>query len=63
MMFKRKLFDMYYRRTCFLILLLLINAVVKAQNPDFRKMTAEERTAYMANMREASENDWLSGFS
>jgi len=59
MMFKFKLFDMYYHKTYFLILLLLINTAVKAQNPDFRKMTAEERTAYMAKIREASENDWF----
>src|ERR1035437_4897297 len=54
-----KLLNMFHCITCFLIFLLLINAAVKAQNPDFSKMTAEERTAYMAKMHEASENDWF----
>jgi len=35
-----------------------MNNVSEAQNTDFRKMTAEERTAYMSKMRDASEKDW-----
>ena len=41
------------------IIFLLFYSAVEAQNPDFGKMTAAERTSYMAKIRAASENDWF----
>jgi len=43
-----------------LVLILTSLAIfdLKAQNPDFRKMTEKERNALMLGLREASEKDW-----
>ena len=58
MTIKGQLFCVLSRRLLLLSFILLISFVSEAQNPDFRKMTPEERNEYMSKMREASEKDW-----
>ena len=50
--------QLFYKGISFLFIFFVLISIAEAQNPDFRKMTPEERTAYMAKMREASEKDW-----
>jgi hypothetical protein len=42
----------------FLLVSILTVSNANAQSPDFQKMTPEERNAYMAKMRAASQEDW-----
>lgn len=51
--------QLYYKGICFLFIFFVLISVAEAQNPDFNKMTTEERTAYMVRMREAAEKDWF----
>lgn len=54
-----KQFRLSVRVFMLVVSLFLLNSVVKAQNPDNRKMTPDEQNAYRLKLKEAAEKDWF----